>query len=188
MRAAANGSFPRREDAAIWRDRIIGKRTISSDPDIAAHDGWVTTEWSLWEPRVYFCKPIGQGADKDMKFEIQGQSRLLQFPAELRNRILELVLPPEILSQDTNTEGMTRGDAVWKNTSAVIFTCKQLYFEGRKLAMETHTFSYDQFPRKTLLCAKRDNDRHYSWDMSVAIPYGYKSSTVTDIKQIECCV
>lgn len=157
-----------REDAQTWRDRVIGKRIVTADADIAAFDAWrLDPSSNMWEPRVYFCKPVGEGFDKGLAYEPQKESPLLRLPAEIRNHILELVLPPEMTSQQSEADGIEHGDAVWMNTSAIIFTCKQLYAEGRPLAVSHHTFPYEGFPRKARLCATGDSGLGYIWDLSV---------------------
>lgn len=157
-----------REDAQTWRDRLIGKRIVTSDPDIAAYDGWKSDDYlASWEPRAYYCHPNGNGFDKHIKYENQDSSPFLRLPAEIRNIILEMVLPPEMLSQKTDVDGMEQGDAVWMNTSAIIFTCKQLYVEGRTLAVEKHTFPYEKFAKKTRFCAAGNDERGYNWDLYV---------------------
>ncbi|KAJ4289586.1 hypothetical protein N0V90_010915 [Kalmusia sp. IMI 367209] len=154
-----------REDAQTWKDRLIGKRIVTSDPHIAAHEGWKSTDYlTHWEPRVYFSRPSGEGLDQHLRYDAQPHSALLRLPAELRLRILEFVLPPEMILQKTDVDGMELGDAEWLNTSAIIFTCKQLYIEGRALALEKHTFSYERFSRKTRFCAGGTNEG-YIWDL-----------------------
>ncbi|KAF2640835.1 hypothetical protein P280DRAFT_469532 [Massarina eburnea CBS 473.64] len=162
---SCNNYFQNREDAQTWRDRLTGKRIVTSVPEIAAYEGWKTKDWTIWEPRIYFCKPISENLGKAIKFEVQEESRLLRLPAELRIRILEYVVPPEMISQKIESTSRRQGDARWKNTSAVIFTCRQLYSEGHTLAVESHTFPYEKFPKKTRLCAQGDWDREYHWDM-----------------------
>ncbi|KAF2688419.1 hypothetical protein K458DRAFT_384604 [Lentithecium fluviatile CBS 122367] len=155
-----------REDVQIWRARLFGRRIVTPDREIAAFDSWKNNDndWVDWEPRVYFSRPVGDGLEKSLKYKTQANSMLLQLPAEIRTQILDLVLAPEMISQKTNVGGMEQGDAVWMNTSAIIFTCKQLYAEGRALAVDKHTFPYEKFPKKTKLCATGGDDCWYNFD------------------------
>jgi len=151
-----------REDAQTWRDRIIGKRIVTSDPDVASYLCWKEPDANTWEPRVYFCARIGEGFDKDIAYSTQAASPLLSLPAEIRIHILEYVLTPQILTPGTDT--FYQQNITWMNTSAVIFCCKQLYAEGRALAVKLHTYEYERFPKRTRLCAlPRDGD--YVWDL-----------------------
>jgi hypothetical protein len=154
-----------REDVQIWRARLFGKRIVTSDRDIAAFDSWKTShDWTSWEPRVYFSQPVGEGFEKGLRYETQPASTLLQLPAEIRCHILDLALQPEMISQKSDVGGMEQGDAVWMNTSAIIFACKQLYAEGRALAVDKHTFPYNALPKKTRLCATGSDDCWYAFD------------------------
>jgi hypothetical protein len=147
---------------------------VTPDSNIASvFDSWKSSDidWAAWEPRVYISRPIGEGFEKGLKYELQTQSALLRLPAEVRSSILDLVLEPEMISQKTDVGGMEQGDAEWMNSTAVIFTCKQLYAEGRALAVEKHTFPYARFPKKTRLCATGTDDCFYSFDRQVRRRY-----------------
>ncbi|KAH7117914.1 hypothetical protein B0J11DRAFT_95321 [Dendryphion nanum] len=158
--------FPRREDAQTWKDRLIGKRIVSSDIHISGHDGWKTPDLAKWEPRVYYSAPVrGRSGEEERGFELQPNSPFLRLPAEIRNNILEFVLPPQILSQETEVESTEEGDVIWMNTSAFIFCCKQLYAEGRQLALERHTFEFEKFPRKVRLCSANKEEFPYIWNL-----------------------
>ncbi|KAF2471205.1 uncharacterized protein BDR25DRAFT_367949 [Lindgomyces ingoldianus] len=157
-----------REDVQTWRDRLIGKRIVSSDPLIAEHEFWHTKDSRAWEPRIYHSTPAGEGFEKNISFDVQPDSPLLTLPAEIRNRIMEFVLPPHILEPDIDAFGKYQpegAEATWMNTSAIIFTCKQMYAEGRRLAVEKNTFAYEKFVRKTRLCATRKIEIKYIWDL-----------------------
>jgi hypothetical protein len=152
-----------REDVVVWRDRLIGKRLVTSHPGWAAHEAWKSANVAEWEPRMYLCKPIREGFEQTLKYDVQTASRFLMLPAELRNRILEFVLPPQQILNDAENDRIDPRDAPWMNTSAIIFCCKQLYAEGRTLAMEQHTFQLEKFPRKTRFCAPERENEHYNW-------------------------
>lgn len=154
-----------REDAQTWRDRVIGKRITTGDPHIAAYPAWKCTDPLVWEPRIYLCQPIGKGLDKDLRYEAQPDSRLLQMPAEIRNRILELALASQTIPSLPALDPIPRMDPLWTCTSAVIFTCKQLYDEGRALAVAENTFKYEEFPKKTRFCATSREEYNYIWDL-----------------------
>jgi hypothetical protein len=155
-----------REDVHVWRARLFGKRIVTRHREIvSAFDSWKTSDnWAVWEPRVYFSQPVGEGVENGLKYDPQPQSTLLQLPAEVRSNILDLVLAPEMISQKTDVGGMEQDDAEWMNTTAVIFACKQLYAEGRALAVDKHTFPYEKFPKKTRLCATGRDDCWYAFD------------------------
>lgn len=157
----------KRESTQTWRDRLIGKRIVSSDRHISEHEGWKSEDMkNVWEPRVYFCTPIGEGFEKDLKYTVQDECRLLKkLPTELRLQILAYVLPPHVVSHETQAEGKELEDSVGMNTSAVIFSCKQLYAEGRALAMDLHTFEWNKFPKKTRLCATIKDRYSYDWEV-----------------------
>ncbi|KAF2180310.1 hypothetical protein K469DRAFT_292118 [Zopfia rhizophila CBS 207.26] len=158
--------FAGREDAQTWRDRLIDKRIVTSSLEIAS---WKSCDFSydpvVWEPKIYFCKPLREGFEKNMNYDIQPNSPLLRLPAEIRNHILEYVLPPHKIEEVKVPDGTgLDGEATWMNTSAIIFCCKQLYKEGRALAVAKHTFRYEDFPRKTRLCGIRIEEFNYIWD------------------------
>jgi hypothetical protein len=145
--------FKGREDAQTWKDRLIGKRIVCADRHVADHEGWKSTDPQDFEPRVFYSAPLNTtAAGISRQYNIQTASPLLKLPAEIRNRILELVLPPHMTSQ-AHTEGPSFGDATWMNTSAIIFCCRQLYVEGRGMAVDLHTFEWEQLPKQTRLCA-----------------------------------
>ncbi|KAF2878462.1 hypothetical protein BDV95DRAFT_634516 [Massariosphaeria phaeospora] len=151
-------------DAETWRARLIGKRIVTSDPHIAAHVGWKTSNMAEWEPRVYVCQPARDGFEKDVRYVMQPCSPLLKLPAEIRAQILGYIVPPQELCVGLRTEEKEQGDKVWMNTSAVVFCCKQLYAEGRALAVQHHTFDFGAFPKWIRLGAvRRDDD--YVWDL-----------------------
>lgn len=156
----------RREDVHVWRARLFGKRIVTHHHNVvSAFDSWKTNrDWASWEPRVYFSQPVGEGFENGLRYTPQTQAALLQLPAEVRSAILDLVLVPEMTSQKTHVGGMEQGDAEWMNTTAIIFTCRQLYAEGRAMAIDKHTFPYDDFPKKTRLCAQQQDDCWYSFD------------------------
>lgn len=147
-----------REDLQTLKDRLIGKRIVTADAHIARYK---PTEDIAWEPRVYLSIPPGKGLDSHLQFETQPASFLLSLPAEVRNHIMGYVVPPQ---QVACSPGTDRGNVSWINTSAVIFCCKQLYAETRRLCLEKHTFEYEKFPRKTRLCGAQKEERNYIWD------------------------
>lgn len=154
-----------REDVQTWKDRLLGKRIVSSDRRIVEHEGWTSTGSAEWEPRVYYSSPVGQGSEKGLIYSAQPNSPLLRLPAEIRNHILEYVLPPQ-MTRETRDAGQAETaedieDASWVNTSAIIFCCKQLFIEGRAMAVNLHTFDWECFPRKTRFCAKPQ--AKYDW-------------------------
>lgn len=152
-----------REDAPTWRDRLIGKRLVTSSRHVALHDGWKSRDKTTWEPRIYFSAPLGEGKEKDMQWNVQKGSPLLMLPAEIRRLILEEVLPPQMLEMVTKV-GWKYGDAKWMNTSAVVFCCRQLFVEGRGLAVASHTFAWESLPKKTRLCSAKREKQEYEWD------------------------
>lgn len=153
----------KREDVQTWKNRLVGKRLVSSRQDIANHQGWKAEVSEGWEPRVYFSIPLHQGFDKHVQYALQPDSPLLKLPAEIRIHILEHVLPPDKTREDAIVPAWS--EAGWTNTSAVIFTCKQLYAEGRALALETHTYDFAKLPRKTRLGAIERSEDRYEWDL-----------------------
>jgi hypothetical protein len=154
-----------REDPQTWRDRLINKRIITSNPEVATHDSWKIPDPSRWEPRIYFCEPSLEGLDKNLAYKRQTHSRLLMLPAEIRNYILSFVLPPEEAAFEKTGEGPPQTSTVWINTSAIIFCCKQLYAEGRPLALQQHTFDWSCFPKKTRLCGARRDTEYWIFDL-----------------------
>lgn len=165
---AMRSRFPRREDAQTWKDRLIGKRLVSSDTHISSHDGWKTTDLTKWEPRVYYSAPVRSQLGKkegERGFELQLQSPFLRLPAEIRNHILEYVLPPQKISQESEGESSEEGGAVWMNTSAFIFCCKQLYIEGRLMALRRHTYEFEMLPRKVRLGTATKEEHPYIWNL-----------------------
>lgn len=154
--------FKGREDPQTWKDRLLGKRIVSPDRRIVDHDGWTATGSAGWEPRVYYSLPVGQGAERGLTYHAQPASPLLRLPAEIRNHILEYVLPPQMTREAGDAEtSEDADDASWINTSAVIFCCKQLFVEGRAMAISLHTFDWEGFPKKTRFCAKPQ--AKYDW-------------------------
>ena len=153
----------KREDVAVWRDRLIGKRIVTSHPGFAAHEAWKSTNTAEWEPRMYLCEPVREGFERKLEYNPQSGCRFLTLPAEIRNHILDYVLPPQQVVDDTEDGRVDPHDAPWMNTSAIIFCCKQLYAEGRARAMDAHTFQLEKFPRKTRFCAPERANEHYNW-------------------------
>jgi hypothetical protein len=153
-----------REDAQTWRDKLIGKRIVTSSRHVADHDSWKSKDASTWEPRVYYSAPLGEGLERTFEYSAQPASPLLRLPAEIRNLIMQAVLPPHVISRKTKGGRRSYGDATWLNTSAIIFCCKQLYVEGRGLALELHTFDWNRFPRNTRLCAAGRKKFEYDWN------------------------
>lgn len=146
-------SLQRREDAQSWRYQLIGKRIVSSDRHVTSYDRWKSSDAATpWEPRIYFCCSQGEGFEQTLVYNAQVGSPLLRLPGEIRNLILKEVVPPQTVAEQADSEN-TGGNVNWLNTSAIIFCCKQLYAEGRALAVEKHTFEWKKFPKKTRLCA-----------------------------------
>lgn len=160
------GRFESREDLQTLKDRLIGKRIVTAEPHIAEYKGWKQPTVDIhWEPRVYLCISAGEGIDGRLQYETQPTSPLLRLPAEIRVHILEYVVPPQrVPPQATDAAAIDQGDAPWMNTSAIIFCCKQLYVEARKLALESHAFEYEKFPRKTRFCNAQREESSYIWD------------------------
>ncbi|KAF2016643.1 hypothetical protein BU24DRAFT_207278 [Aaosphaeria arxii CBS 175.79] len=157
--------FNEREDVQTWRDRLLGKRLVTSDFEISEH---TRTLLSSWMPRVYFNKPLREGVDGDMQSDVQPDSRLLRLPAEIRNHVLEYVLAARPLEID-GCEGDGIGGGVGREIGtrdgcAVIFCCKQLYIEGRALALEQHTYSFEKLPKKRSFAYEMSSEDRYFWD------------------------
>ncbi|ORY07142.1 hypothetical protein BCR34DRAFT_28335 [Clohesyomyces aquaticus] len=155
--------FSKREDVQVWKERLSGKRVTTSDPQIAAHDLWKDPKDLEWVPRIFFAKPIGEGFDQHITFDAQPRSILLSLPPELRNRILEFALTMDVPQADQLDN--FKGEVRWENLSAVIFTCKQLYAEGRAMAVRRHTIDSKIFPKKTRFCGEGRPEDNYVWNM-----------------------
>ncbi|KAF2003020.1 hypothetical protein P154DRAFT_108980 [Amniculicola lignicola CBS 123094] len=135
-----------REDAQVWRDRLIGKRLVTSDPDVLESLATQRAKHPKRYPKVYSYELPGEGFDKHLEFNVQLGSRLLQLPAEIKNRILEFALSPPPQLHDTYSSIIE-----WGQRGAVILACKQLYAEGRTMALELNTFPYESLQAKTNL-------------------------------------
>jgi hypothetical protein len=153
--------FKGREDAQTWRDRLLGKRIVSSERMVVEHEGWRETESADWEPRVYYSAPVDEGSGRGFTYRAQPESALLRLPAEIRNHILELVLPPQ--EREEGERGETE-PIEWMNTSAIIFCCKQLFTEGRTMALNLHTIDWKEFPKRTRFCAPDKAKSEYDWN------------------------
>lgn len=146
--------FNNREDLQTWRDRLLGKRLVCSDRHVCEHAGWKTPDPARWEPRVYYCEMANPNHDVAFTYAPQPQSRLLSLPGEIRNQIIGYVLTVDVV-RDGHT-GRNGGDEErleWARVAAVVFGCKQLYAEGRDVAVKACTFRWEDLPKRTKLCA-----------------------------------
>ncbi|KAF2119116.1 hypothetical protein BDV96DRAFT_370989 [Lophiotrema nucula] len=153
-----------RESADVLKHRLIGKRIVSADRHITDYPSWKQPPSSVWEPRVYFCSPLGEGFDEKIRYESQPASRLLRLPAEIRNHILEYAVQPQKVSQEAGCGGQHQQEGSQLDSWTVLFCCKQLYHEARKLAVEHNTVDYETLPRKTRLCCEGNEEGNYVWD------------------------
>jgi hypothetical protein len=119
---------------------------------------------SSWEPRIYYCESAEKSSGTGFTWDAQPASLLLSLPAEIRNHILQYVVPPHMISQQTDEDTPQQNEATWMNTSAVIFCCKQLYSESCGLAIEHNTFDWGKLPKKTRMCAAGAKNLHYDWE------------------------
>ena len=112
-----------------WLNQLVGKRLITSNPSFNDYNGARVFHNS--RETIVQIVP-GPGLPKVLP-------PLLQLPAEIRLQILHLVLgdvqPDDWLSSH---HGAT--------PASVIFACKQLYIEGKKIALEVCTFKYEDLP------------------------------------------
>lgn len=152
-----------REDLQTWKGRLIGKRIVVSNRQVAEWDGWKDTNMNTWEPRIYYCETGQKSSRTSFTWDAQPSSFLLSLPAEIRIHILQYVVPPHMISQQTE-DTPHKGDAVWMNTSGVMFACKQLYTESCGLAIEQNTFDWGKLPKKTRLCAADAKNSYYDWE------------------------
>lgn len=114
---------------------------------------------------MYYNAPAEAASGIAFTYSTQSASPLLRLPAEIRNHILEITLPPQVDLQTDEPRESNTGDVDWINTSAVIFTCKQLYVEGRALAIQLHTFEWEKLPKQTRLCAPGRHKEAYDYKM-----------------------
>ena len=116
-----------------WRERLIGKRLVTASPCFISDHG----------AKVFHNEPIPSSLTLSTTKPFPDSSPLLLLPAELRFHILANVLKD--LQPD---DWLSAHHHVGATPASVIFTCKQLYIDGRQLALEACTFDYEELPVK----------------------------------------
>ena len=109
-----------------WRERLIGKRLVTSFPAFTGLNGAV----------VFHNASTPSALNHYSRTSF---SPLLQLPPELRLKILAHVLE-DIKPDDWISchHGAT--------PASIVFTCKLMYTEGRQLALEACTCDYEALP------------------------------------------
>ncbi len=144
--------------SAIWSARLCGKRIVTDDLERAQESRTAASKIGVGDivgrgARIFCNSPKFIGP---ITYQAQHSSRLFSLPTEIRLQILEEALVP------TGPSGLQ-----------LIFACKQLYVEGRNIALQNHVVhEYDlpscvklQSPR---LC--RDPCIAFRWRLSTFYP------------------
>ena len=113
-----------------YEERLLGRRLVSST------FSFITYSVKVFKNQLKPSRMLSRGTDSSLT-----PSPLERLPAELRLQILELlfedVKPDDWLSAHHHA-GAT--------PASVIFASKQLYLEGRDMALEACTFDYGDLP------------------------------------------
>ena len=91
--------------------------------------------------KVFHCESNPASLDTRSTMSSPNPSPLLRLPAELRLQILAILfeeIHPDDWLSSHHHDGAT--------PASVIFACKQLFIEGRDLALNACTFQYEDLP------------------------------------------
>lgn len=116
-----------------WKARLLGKRLVTASPSWEGQYGVI----------VFHNEPTRSSLVPNIKESFSSSSPLLRLPAELRFHILTKVFE-KLHSNDWLSSHYHAG----ATPASVIFACKQLYLDGRQLALRACTFDYEDTPSK----------------------------------------
>jgi hypothetical protein len=148
--------------SAAWNSKLSGKRITTNDLEKARRDYAAASRTGrarIHPPkRIYFYTPSVLPPSFEFDHRMQQNSSFMKLPTELRLQILQEALTPgsytEHREQKTNnTPSWIRGSAI-----AIIFTCKQLYLEGRPIALRNYTVMDSELPNYTII-----HDKYNAW-------------------------
>lgn len=129
-----------------WEEKLVGKKMITEDR--AASGPYNTARPSkqviMARPRVFYSTARSDFTASTSSLNPNSappnthRCPFLKLPTEVRAQILEQALTPTRLAGD--------GDRHWIHSTSVILTCKQLYTEGRAIALQKNTFKRTELP------------------------------------------
>jgi hypothetical protein len=133
------GQLPETE----WMMKLYGKRLVTDDPELAATSKRKCAADRFWQSkenvRIFYC---GSAQPPPWSTSQAQHSRLLALPTEIRCQILE-----ELLGEHERVADFGK----FAVKIAILFTCKQLYAEGRPIAVAGQTFKSNEIPEEHVL-------------------------------------
>ena len=151
MRAGLLPVYPAIEQ---WEEKLVGRKMITKDRAAAGpyNTALPSDQVIMARPRVFYSSALSDVTALSSSIDLTSAasnargSPFLKLPTEIRAQILDDALMPIRLAGDD--------DRHWIHSTSVILTCKQLFVEGRAIALQKNTFERTELP--SFLCLRQN--------------------------------